>query len=107
MKFPVRSALFGLVAALIGGNAWSEEAPSPTETPSPSPTATSLDLESGTPQFFGEPGDVAQVTRSGERIEDAPGLIAVIGEREIRERNYRTLADLLADVPGFYVERDP
>src|SRR5438105_4535951 len=85
MQFSIRSVLFGLLALLIGGNAWGQEP---------------------APQFFGEPGDVAQVTRSGERIEDAPGLIAVVGEREIRERNYRTLADLLADVPGFYVERD-
>ncbi len=32
--------------------------------------------------------------------------MAVVGEREIRDRGYRTLAELLADIPGFYVEPD-
>lgn len=48
----------------------------------------------------------AGVLRSSERVEDAPGFITVIGEREIRERGYRTLADALRDIPGFYVEPD-
>lgn len=45
-------------------------------------------------------------TRGLERPQDAPGFLVIVYERDIRERGYRTLADLLADVPGFFLERD-
>ena len=91
MKLPVGPALFAAAIALSAGDAKAQEpAPDPTSEPSMS-------------LFADEP---AGVTRSQERVEDAPGLISVVGEREIAERGYRTLADLLSDVPGFYVEPD-
>lgn len=85
-----------------------EPAPSPAPTPSPDPAGADFppDLESVPPAatFFGD--ETAAVTRSQERVEDAPGLVVVVGEREIADRGYRTLADLLADVPGFFIEPD-
>lgn len=45
-------------------------------------------------------------TRGLERPQDAPGFLVVVYERDIAERGYRTLADLLDDVPGFWLERD-
>lgn len=107
MELRVASAVFGLAALFLSAlpsYAQSEPEDLPPATPAPSPTAS----PSEDPSLFGfEPNDaVAAVTRSSERVEDAPGLIAVFGEREIRERGYRTLADLLADVPGFYLEPD-
>src|SRR5687768_17033783 len=91
MKLPVGTAVLGAALALCAGPAMAQD---PSEDP----------FEGEPPQFFGE--EFAGVTRSTERVEDAPGLIAVLGEREIRERGYRTLADLLADVPGFHLEAD-
>lgn len=110
MKPPVLKALF-VAAALISaasprvaGAAESQETPTPAATPSPAPDLFAAP-PGAAPQFFGEEG--AAVLRSSERVEDAPGLIAVVDDRQIRERGYRTLADLLRDVPGFYVEPDP
>ena len=114
MKLPVRPAVVLTLTLALAGPALAAGS-EPTPTPSPAPTATPADpfdpvlFDGGSsgapPEFFGE-DEPAGVTRSSERVEDAPGLIAVVGEREIAERGYRTLADLLADVPGFYVEPD-
>lgn len=121
MNLPVRPAVFWLMflalsCAETAVFAADDADSTPTPTPTPSPSATPADPfdpllfgivpSDGTPpEFFGEE-EPAGVTRSSERVEDAPGLIAIVGEREIAERGYRTLADLLADVPGFYVEPD-
>lgn len=107
MKLPVRPAVFATLMAL-SGSAWG--APTPTPTPDPGDAFDPLlfgvvPSDGAPPEFFGEE-EPAGVTRGSERVEDAPGLIAVVGEREIAERGYRTLADLLADVPGFFVEVD-
>ncbi len=91
MKLRVGTAVFAVGVALFARSAEAQDPSDPFE-------------GEDAPQFFGE--DVAGVTRSTERVEDAPGLIAVLSEREIRERGYRTLADLLADVPGFHLEAD-
>ena len=40
----------------------------------------------------------AAATRGLERPQDAPGFLVIVYERDIAERGYRTLADLLADV---------
>lgn len=54
-----------------------------------------------------ESGDAySAATRGLERPQDAPGFLVVVYERDITERGYRTLADLLADVPGFWLEKD-
>lgn len=119
MKLPVRPAVFApLLLALLAGHAGAEEEPGPSPSPTATATATATPQPpepdpflfgapagGAPPEFFGEDEPLG-VTRSQERVEDAPGLIAIVGEREISERGYRTLADLLADVPGFYVEPD-
>ncbi len=44
---------------------------------------------------------VAIVSKKEERVQDAPATIYVVGEKEIKERGYLFLHDLLRDVPGF------
>ncbi|MFO1526267.1 MAG: TonB-dependent receptor [Turneriella sp.] len=43
---------------------------------------------------------VAIVSKKEERIQDAPATIYVVGEKEIKERGYLFLHDLLRDLPG-------
>ncbi len=62
---------------------------------------------------FAEPDDsalyrqeeriVTVAARYAQAVEDAPAIVTVVTDREIRERGYRTLADLLSDLPGVYV----
>jgi len=44
---------------------------------------------------------VAIVSKKEERIQDAPATIYVVSDKEIKERGYLFLHDLLRDVPGF------
>ncbi len=41
-----------------------------------------------------------------QKVSDAPASITVITGEEIKRYGYRTLADVLSDVPGFYVTYD-
>ncbi len=43
---------------------------------------------------------VAIVSKKEERVQDAPATIYVVGEKEIRERGYNFLHELLRDLPG-------
>lgn len=43
---------------------------------------------------------VAIVSKKEERVQDAPATIYVVGEKEIKERGYLFLHDLLRDLPG-------
>lgn len=44
---------------------------------------------------------VAIVSKKEERIQDAPATVYVVTDREIKERGYMFLHDLMRDVPGF------
>lgn len=44
---------------------------------------------------------VAIVSKKEERVQDAPATIYVVSDKEIKERGYMFLHDLLRDVPGF------
>ena len=47
--------------------------------------------------------EVSTISRSGERLDLAPGSIYVYSRNLIRERGYRSLGELLQVVPGFTV----
>ncbi|HMV44135.1 MAG TPA: TonB-dependent receptor plug domain-containing protein, partial [Leptospiraceae bacterium] len=49
---------------------------------------------------FGEE-EVITASRSSQKISDAPSKVIVFSRDTIRERGYRTLTELLQDVPGF------
>ncbi|GIW23648.1 MAG: hypothetical protein KatS3mg068_2655 [Candidatus Sericytochromatia bacterium] len=44
---------------------------------------------------------VTTVTKTKIKIQEAPATVYVIDEKNIKERGYRTLIDVLYDVPGF------
>lgn len=46
---------------------------------------------------------VTVAARYAQTVEDAPAIVTVVTDREIRERGYRTLADVLRALPGVYV----
>lgn len=49
---------------------------------------------------FGEE-EVVTASRTSQKISDAPSKVIVFSRDTIRERGYRTLTELLQDVPGF------
>ena len=49
---------------------------------------------------------VFAASRRAQSVGEAPSMVTVIGREEIRHQGYRTLADLLRAVPGFYVATD-
>ncbi|MDT8421786.1 MAG: TonB-dependent receptor plug domain-containing protein [Desulfuromonadales bacterium] len=54
--------------------------------------------------FIGESQPVVTVaSRSPESPATAPAIVTVIDREEIAQRGYRTLAELLADQPGFFI----
>jgi len=55
--------------------------------------------------FFGEE-TVTVATRTPEPLHTAPSVATVVTRATIRERGLQTLAELLATLPGFYVQPD-
>jgi outer membrane receptor protein involved in Fe transport len=49
---------------------------------------------------------VTVVSKKEERVQDAPATVYVVTDKEIKERNYMFLHDLLRDVPGFDMIND-
>jgi outer membrane receptor for ferrienterochelin and colicin len=47
---------------------------------------------------------VVTVTRTNEGATDAPGVVRVVTAAEIQRRGYRSLADLLRDLPGIKID---
>jgi iron complex outermembrane receptor protein len=50
---------------------------------------------------------VTVAARYAQSIRKAPSIVAVVDADEIRARGYRTLSDLLRDLPGIYVWKSP
>lgn len=50
---------------------------------------------------------VTVASRYAQTVEQAPSIVTVVTDREIRERGFRTLADLLASIPGVYTPMAP
>lgn len=46
---------------------------------------------------------VTVAARYAQTVQDAPAIVTVITDRQLRERGCRTLADALAQLPGIYV----
>ncbi len=52
-------------------------------------------------RLAGETIQVTSVSKKAENIDEVPATIAVITRRQIRERGYQDLVELLKDLPGF------
>ncbi len=46
---------------------------------------------------------VTVASRTAQAVDDAPAIVTLVTDRQIRERGYRTLADVLRALPGVYV----
>ena len=58
--------------------------------------------------FVGEPLNVVTAaSRHPESPAAAPAIVKIVDHREISERGYQTLAELLADQPGFFMDPEP
>ena len=53
-----------------------------------------------------EIGTVYGASKYEQKVSEAPSSVTVITADEIRKYGYRTLAELLRSVPGFYVNYD-
>jgi iron complex outermembrane receptor protein len=53
--------------------------------------------------FRAEQRVVTVASRSAENVRDAPSIVTLVTDKQIRERGYRKLSDLLQSIPGVYV----
>jgi iron complex outermembrane receptor protein len=88
------------LAALLGLIAASARAGEPAAPPDP-PDFTELSLEDLLKVKL-----VYAASRRAQSVGEAPSMVTVVGRDEIDRQGYRTLADLLRAVPGFYVATD-
>ena len=86
------------LAAIFG--AWATQARAQSDAGTP-PDLTGLSLEQ-----LAELDIVYAVSKHPESKREAPSAVTVVGAQEIRQFGYRTLADVLRSVPGFYVTDD-
>ena len=57
--------------------------------------------------FRAEERVVTVASRYAQAVEQAPSIVTVITDREIRSRGYRTLADVLRSLPGVFITVAP
>ena len=50
---------------------------------------------------------VSVASRYAQTVREAPAIVTVISDREIRERGFQNLADVLRSVPGIYLSVSP
>lgn len=62
-----------------------------------------IDTKEGAREAFKliEEQTVVTASRREQKISDAPAAIYVVTEKQIKQRGYRTLVDVLPDIPGF------
>jgi outer membrane receptor for ferrienterochelin and colicins len=102
MRFPPMRAL--LVSALLQV-LWVVPTPGqqPTQPPQPEPDLTKLSLDDLTKV---QVETVYGASKFEQKVTRAPSSVTIITADEIQKYGYRTLADLLRSVPGFYVNYD-
>ncbi len=83
-----------------------ESDPDAAKTPLTKPTKKDAVSSADVFELFKGEQKVAIVSKKEERVQDAPATIYVVGEKEIKERGYLFLHDLLRDVPGFDFTND-
>ena len=85
------SPILALSSALFAGAAGAAEVTNPFEEPDESTL------------FRVEEELVTVASRYAQTADQAPSIVTVLTDREIRSRGYRTLADLLRSLPGVFV----
>lgn len=81
--------------------------PSPSPTPSPAPRPPEAERPAVRPvEQYEEREVVVAATRRAERPKDAPAVVFVLTQEEIRRRGYRSVAQALRAVAGLHVVDD-
>jgi len=74
----------------------------------PVATAKTLSVDETMLMFVGEPlAVVTAASRHPESPASAPAIVNIVDQKQIAERGYQTLAELLADQPGFFMDPGP
>jgi outer membrane receptor protein involved in Fe transport len=50
---------------------------------------------------------VTVASRYAQTVRKAPSIVSLVTDEQIRQRGYRTLSDILRDLPGIYIWRGP
>jgi len=76
--------------------------------PVPDAVARTLTVDETMLMFVGEPlAVVTAASRHPESPASAPAVVNIVERKEISKRGYQTLAELLADQPGFFMAPGP
>jgi outer membrane receptor protein involved in Fe transport len=93
---------FGLLLAAVGptiGGPAAAQQPAPTVT---TPHAAVTGLPTGFMPQVEVQDMVLEALKSDTTVQEAPGIISVITDEQMRDLGHRELADVLGDVPGFF-----
>lgn len=74
--------------------------------PTPPPPKDAVDTSTMDLEQLLEVEIVVAGSKRAQQARDVPSFVSVVSAAEIREHGYRTLADVLRTLPGFYVSSD-
>ncbi|WP_164012829.1 TonB-dependent receptor plug domain-containing protein [Pyxidicoccus trucidator] len=105
MKAVARTAVRSGMAllALLGGTSVAQEQEAPTSAEPPEETPGSL---SELPLEELMQVEIVTPTKQPQKLEQAPAIVSVITREELATWGYRSVAEALEHVPGFYIIRD-